>query len=117
MKTTISDVQIRKTNKKPSEPVMAPRAFLNLAYIELLLFQHRDLRPAGGGFGELAGGEVPDDELPDPVGGLGVLAVNDELTDTGRMSQDARHRFPCAFVKEIGSIPPQNRKLASSPLD
>ena len=42
----------------------------------VLLFQHRNFRPAGGGFGELAGGEAPDDELLalDPVGVLGGLA-------------------------------------------
>ena len=44
---------------------------------EPLFFQHGDLRPAGSGFGELACGEAPDDELLafDPVGVLGGLAV------------------------------------------
>ena len=43
----------------------------------MLLFQHGDFRPAGGGFGELARGEAPDDEFLalDPVGVFGGLAV------------------------------------------
>ena len=45
--------------------------------MELLLFQHGDLRPAGGGFGELTGGEAPDDELLalDPFGVLCCFAI------------------------------------------
>ena len=65
-------------NKLPPEPVQAPRADDEFDELrELLLFQHGYLRPAGGGFGEFAGGEAPDDELLalDPIGILGGLAV------------------------------------------
>lgn len=50
------------------------------------LFLHdRDNDPAGGGFGELACGEAPDDELLalDPLGVLCVLAVEVRMDGSG----------------------------------
>ena len=43
----------------------------------VLLFQHRNFRPAGGAFREFSGGEAPNDELLafDPVGILGGFAI------------------------------------------
>ena len=50
-----------------------------------LLFQHGDFGPAGGGFGELARREAPDDELLalDPLGVLCVLAVEVRMDGSG----------------------------------
>ena len=59
----------------------------------VLLFQHRNFRPAGGGFRELAGGKAPDDELLalDPVGVLGGLAVEirADCSSGGAFDRDA----------------------------
>ena len=59
----------------------------------VLLLQHWYFRPAGGGLGELAGGEAPDDELLalDPVGVLGGFAVEvrADCGSSGAFDRDA----------------------------
>ena len=65
---------------------------------KLSFFHLGDLRPAGGGFREFAGGEAPDDELLalDQVSVLGGFAV--EIRADGRscraFDRDARKTLP-----------------------
>ena len=66
----------------------------------MLFFQHGDFRPAGGGFGELAGEEPPDDELPalDSFGVPGGFAIEFVRTADVAEPMTARHSTGMASI-------------------